>query len=194
MNEKYTPHEAVFPAEGAPALWGMRDPQIELKSEQPWHRLLLYFKSKGLSNKKCAAHLQAFGLGTSAVYVGQIVRQPWFQRALVHTLQQEGLPAVQEMIRGAAAESVLKLIELRDSAARQEVQRDCAMDLLDRYLGKAPQLSAPEADPLSKVDEKRLDAEIEELMKKLSPASEARSAEPGLGPDREVQGADPSRN
>lgn len=116
-----------------------------------------------MSNRECAKHLE-----TSEQYVGQISRQPWFRQQLVELLQQEGLPAVQELIRGAAVESVLKLIELRDDAKKEEVQRDCARELLDRYLGKAPQVSAPEADPLAKVDERKLDSEIEELQKKLA--------------------------
>lgn len=167
MNEHYSPQEASFGASAfehePPPLWGSREPQIELKSEQPWHRLLLYFKAQGISNKRCAQKL-----GTSPQYVGQIVRQAWFQKELIKLLQTEGLPGVQNLIRGAAAESVLKLIELRDGASKEEVQRDCAKDLLDRYMGKAPQPLSVETEPLSKVDEQRLDAEIAELMSKLS--------------------------
>jgi hypothetical protein len=161
MNERYTPQESAFEHK-PPPLWGSREPQIELKSEQPWHRLLLYFKAQGLSNRLCAKKLD-----TSPHYISQIVRQDWFQRELVQLLQSEGLPGVQNLIRGAAAESVLKLIQLRDEAGKEEVQRDCAKDLLDRYMGKAPQPISSEMEPLSKIDEARLDAEIAELTRKL---------------------------
>ena len=118
-------------------------PQQQLKTEQPWHRLLLYFKARGLSNRECAERLQ-----TSEQYVGQISRQPWFRHKLVKLLKDEGLPGIQEMIRGAAPESILKLIELRDTAKKEEVQRDCAMDLLDRYLGKSATVVTT-GDPLA---------------------------------------------
>ena len=137
-------------------------PQQQLKTEQPWHRLLLYFKARGLSNRECADKL-----GTSEQYVGQISRQPWFRLKLVKLLKEEGLPGIQEMIRGAAPESILKLIELRDSAKKEEVQRDCAMDLLDRYLGKSPQVVTTERETLADVDEKKLDAEISDLQRRV---------------------------
>ena len=146
-----------------PPLFLDRPPQQTVASEKPWHRLLLYFKAQGLSNKECARHLE-----TSEQYVGQITRQPWFRKQLVDLIHSQGLTGVQNLIRGAAAESVLKLIDLRDNAKKEEVQRDCARELVDRYLGKSVQVSAPEQDPLARIDERKLDAEIEELQKKLA--------------------------
>jgi hypothetical protein len=151
-------------------------PQIQLKTEQPWHRLLLYFKGRGLSNIECARKL-----GTSEQYVGQIARQPWFRLKLVRMLKEEGLPGIQEMIRGAAPECVLKLIELRDDAKKEEVQRDCAMDLLDRYLGKAPQVAAPERETIADLDEKKLDAEIAALQRRVNQPAVGGQGPPGVG-------------
>jgi hypothetical protein len=138
---------------------------ITVQSEQPWHRLLLYFKSQGLSNAECAKRLDV-----TPVQVSTVSRQEWFRQRLVDLLKQEGLPAVQELIRGAAAESVLRLIELRDTAKSEALQADCAMDLLNRYLGKAPQIVS-EGTSLAEVDEEQLDARIATLQKKIgSPA------------------------
>jgi hypothetical protein len=148
-------------------------PQQQLKSEQPWHRLLLYFKARGLSNIECAKRLN-----TSEQYVGQIARQPWFRLRLVKVLKDEGLPGIQEMIRGAAPESVLKLVELRDHAKKEEVQRDCAMDLLDRYLGKSATVIA-QGDPIAEIDERKLDAEIRELNSRINQPAASQAAELG---------------
>jgi hypothetical protein len=145
------------------ALHGDRPPQIQLKSEQPWHRVLLYLKSRGWTNRRCAELLD-----TSEQYVSQISRQPWFRERLLKTLKAEGLPAVQEMLRSEAPESILKLVRLRDTAKSETVQAQCAMDLLDRYLGKAPTVIAENAQPLAAVDEQKLDADIARLQKQIA--------------------------
>lgn len=186
MNEKYDAQSASLERSIDPEtateylndpnrLFGDRIvPQIQLKSEQPWHRILLYLKSRGLSNIECAKKLD-----TSEQYVGQIARQPWFRLRLVQLLKEEGLPAIQELLRGSAPESVLKLIELRDNAKKEEVQRDCAMDLLNRYLGKSPTIIA-EGEPISSVDERKLDAEIHELQRRINqPVAEATGSQEG---------------
>ena len=174
MNEIYDAHQASFEAAKTPEaleeylgnpdkLYGHRQPQQQLKSEQPWHRLLLYFKARGLSNKECEEKL-----GVSHVYIGQIARQPWFRQKLVTVLKEEGLPAVQEMLRSSAPESVLNVIELRDNATSESIQANCAMDLLDRYLGKAPTVVSEQKSPLADVDEQKLDARIAELQKVIA--------------------------
>jgi hypothetical protein len=142
-------------------------PQQQLKSEQPWHRLLLYFKARGLSNVACAEKL-----GISKVYIGQVSRQPWFRQKLVRIMREEGLPGVQDMLRAACPESILKLVELRDGAKSEVVQANCAMDLINRYLGKAAQPIVGGETPAD-VDERKLDAEIAELQKKVNPPAAA---------------------
>lgn len=136
-------------------------PKVEIKKENPRHRRILFMKAHGMSNRNIAEVL-----GMTPVGVGLIVRQPWFRESLVQLMNHSGIDGVKNAIQGAALDSVYKIIELRDNAESEAVQRDCAFDILDRYLGKAVQ-PIGEAGKKTIADETRLDAEITELQKRL---------------------------
>lgn len=133
---------------------------VEYQKEKPIHRRILFLKAHGMSNVDIAEQLSMTPVG-----VGLVCRQEWFKKALVQLMNGAGVDAVKTAITGAALDSVFKVISLRDSATSEAVQRDCAFDLLDRYLGKAPQPLAAEKQPIA--DEARLDAEILELQRKI---------------------------
>jgi len=138
-------------------------PPVVYKKEKAIHRRILFLKAHGLSNIEVAEMV-----GMTPVGVGLVTRQEWFREALVELMNETGVDGVKELIKGAAMDSVMKIITLRDTAQSEAVQRDCAFDLMDRYLGKAVQpIGESGKKPLA--DEARLDAEIAELQKKLNP-------------------------
>ena len=133
---------------------------VQYQKEKPMHRRILFLKAQGMSN----VHI-AEAIGMTPVGVGLVCRQEWFRAALVQLMNGSGVDGVKKAIEGAALDSVFKIIELRDTANSESVKKDCAMDLLDRYLGKAVQPIGSEGKPIA--DEAKLDAEIAELQKKL---------------------------
>jgi hypothetical protein len=137
-------------------------PQVVYKKENARHRRILFLKAHGLSNIEIANIV-----GMTPVGVGLVVRQPWFQEGLAALMNNTGCDGVKKAIQSAALDSVFKIIELRDSASSEAVQRDCAFDLLDRYLGKAVQ-PIGESNKATIADESKLDAEIAELTKKIA--------------------------
>jgi hypothetical protein len=133
---------------------------VEYQKEKPIHRRILMLKAHGMSNRQVAAIVEMTPVG-----VGYVTRQKWFKEALVELMNETGIDGVKQAISGAALDSVFKIIELRDNAASEAVQKDCAFDLVNRYLGKAVQPISSDAKPIA--DEAKVDAEIAELTNKL---------------------------
>ena len=100
--------------------------------EKPEHRLIVYLKARGLSNKEVAEKT-----GYTPMWVGQICRQPWFRLRLVQELREAGLDKVARLLESSALDSIFTILEIRDDpTAPKAVRRACADSLLDRFLGK----------------------------------------------------------
>ena len=116
-------------------LFGQRDPHYAIKHERYEHRVVCFLKAEGYSNREIADKMEL-----SPVAVSNIVRQPWAQQTILEIIQTKGGDAVQRLLEGAAADSVLRLIEERDNEqARPEARIMAADKLLDRLYGKPNQ-------------------------------------------------------
>lgn len=137
-------------------LFNRKDPNLAILSEKPEHRLLLYMKAEGLSNREIAQRS-----GYTEPWLSQLFRQPWATKRLVEILNQTGIETVAGLIRAAAADSVITLIALRDDTETPAaVRKACSTDILDRYLGKAVQ---PLMDVSDKDLERMSDADLERI-------------------------------
>ena len=97
-------------------------------------RLAAYLFCTGLSQTEIARKLSV-----QICTVSNWWRQPWFQELVREEMALCGRDPVQEIIKGAAADSVFTLIELRDEPNTPSgVRRACCSELLDRAYGKAP--------------------------------------------------------
>jgi hypothetical protein len=79
--------------------------------------------------------------GYTQAWVSQIVRQPWFQKRLLSELRATGREGMVDFLRVQLDDSFLRLVELRDNAKSEQVQAVCAMNIIDRVLGKPVQRS-----------------------------------------------------
>jgi hypothetical protein len=110
-------------------------PNFAIICEKPEHRIILYLKGQGLSNKEVAEKT-----GYTPAWVCQICRQPWFRLRLVQELKDAGQDQIQLVLKASALDSVYTIIDIRDDVtAPKAVRRACADSLLDRFLGKAVQ-------------------------------------------------------
>lgn len=117
------------------ALFNDRTPNLRVEHEKPEHRIVLFLKGQGLSNREIARKT-----GYTEPWISQVLRQPWARARLVRELQEAGQDAVQEAIRSAALDSVFTLIDQRDNEKAKPADRINAADkLLDRFLGKPMQ-------------------------------------------------------
>ena len=121
--------------EGGNALAGDMAPNLAIKHERPEHRLILYFKAQGKSNKEIA---QLTGYGYQ--WVCQIVRQPWFRKAFVDMCEELNRDDVEQFLKGTTLDSLQVLQEIRDDPEAKDASRVAAANaLLDRALGKPTQ-------------------------------------------------------
>jgi hypothetical protein len=110
-------------------------PNFAILTEKPEHRIIIYLKAQGLSNKEIAERC-----GYTQSWVCQICRQPWFRLRLVQELKEAGVDAVQTVLKAAALDSVFTLIDIRDDPTTPKAVRSQNCErLLDRYFGKPTQ-------------------------------------------------------
>ncbi len=142
-------------------------PNLAIIHEKPVHRLIVYLKAQGHSNKEVADRT-----GLSQPWVSQITRQPWFRLRLVQELKEAGVDAIESVLKSSALDSVFTLIDLRDDqTAPKAVRSACANSLLDRFRGKPVQTVQHEEKRLPKTSEiSAIDHELAELDSQLKPA------------------------
>ena len=115
--------------------FNVADPQMAVLHEQPWHRMALWMKVQGASNKVIAKHV-----GKTPEWIGQLTRQPWARTRMLEMMNECGVDEVQTILKGAVADSIYKLIELRDDEeVPAAVKRGCATDIIHQFLGKPRQ-------------------------------------------------------
>lgn len=120
------------------------DPRWTLKREKPEHRLIIYLKCNGFTNREISNKT-----GYHICTVNNICKQPWARAIILAEITKAGRDQVETVLQGEALESVLKLVDIRDSEkAPVETQRKAANDLLDRIYGKPNQpVSHASVDP-----------------------------------------------
>lgn len=139
-------------------------------TEQTWHRQLAYMMVAGADLQEAAQQL-----GKTPEMCRVVRSQPWFHALVSRLADNAGRSAAQKILRGQVVASVIKLVNLRDGAASEQVQFNATKELLDRYLGKPAQgdIVNDNASNLSVEEEARLvDRELEELEAKLKVTGE----------------------
>ncbi len=143
------------------------EPNLAILDEKPEHRLIVYLKAQGHSNKEIADRT-----GYTQPWISQLTRQPWFRLRLVQELKEAGQDAIDAVLKSSALDSVFTLIDLRDdNAAPKAVRAACANSILDRFRGKPVQTVQHEEKRLPKTSEiSAIDHELAELDSQLKPS------------------------
>lgn len=139
-------------------LFNAKEPNLAILHEKPEHRVILWMKARGTSNTEIAKQT-----GYTDAWISQLVRQPWFQDKLLREIEDAGRDEISTLLEGAAADSVIKLIEIRDTSKNVGVSRQACVDLLDRFLGKPVQQVKTEVTAVAAQTVEELDAEINRL-------------------------------
>lgn len=137
---------------------------VAIINEKPEHRLIVYLKSRGLSNKEVAERT-----GYSQTQISLITRQPWFRIRIVQELKEAGMNKLAKLLEASAVDSVFTLLEIRDDTeAPKAVRRACADSLLDRWLGKATvHVSRDDDRPPSTPEIVAVDEELRQIENQL---------------------------
>jgi lambda repressor-like predicted transcriptional regulator len=143
--------------ESEDALFETRRPNLVVLNEKPEHRLCIWLKVQGFSNREISERT-----GYTQPWLSQLFRQPWARQRIVSELQKAGKDSLQEILKASAEDSVYTLIELRDTAENESVRKSAASDLLDRFLGKPTQKIEQTSKQMPTTIE-ALDAELHKL-------------------------------
>jgi transposase-like protein len=145
-------------------------PPRETRVEKPWHRAAAYMFARGSTIKEVANALEL-----TSVTVSNALKQPWFQQNVMELMAEKGAEDILELFRAEQFNSLITLVELRDSEdVSPTVKLNAAKDILDRALGKPTQrieatLPQPTTNPAD--EERQLQIENERLMRSLSPVA-----------------------
>lgn len=106
------------------------------KYEKPWHRAAAYFWASGKMSLKAIAE----ACEVSYTSVLDLSKNAWFQETVNEIMRQNGAQDVMDLFKAEQFNSLVTLVELRDSPkAPAAVRRASAVDILDRYMGKPTQ-------------------------------------------------------
>ena len=112
---------------------GVLPPNRKIAKERSQHRLAAYLFSTGMSQTEIARKL-----GVTIATVSQWWRQPWMTQFVKEEMANGSRDVLNEIIKGAAVDSVFTLITLRDEKATPAaVKRQCCSELLDRAHGQS---------------------------------------------------------
>lgn len=141
-------------------LYNTPTPSVRLKKEAPWQRLAIVLAARGVSNREISSLV-----GRGEAQVSQVLRQPWARKQLVEIINQQSKDVFRELVERELTPSVEKLIQLRDSAEREETQMRAAVELIDRARGKAVQHVDVQKKQLSLTlsDLRKMEQELESL-------------------------------
>lgn len=106
-----------------------------VKGEREWHRMAMYDKARGLSNREISVK---YGVTVGAVQI--LTHQPWFREQIEAVIEEEGRESLRSVLEGEGLNSIYTLIDVRDNEDAKGSERVAAANsLLDRLMGKAPQ-------------------------------------------------------
>ena len=126
------------PDAGAPlgpdvdALFGATKAYVRYKKEKFEHRLMLWYKLQGFSQKEVAQLL-----GVTPQTVSNVTLQPWFQEAFVALSTEMGKSAVETFLEGEVLPALQRTAEIARSGESEAVRLAANREILDRFLGKS---------------------------------------------------------
>lgn len=159
---------------------GVKPPAFPIEEEKPWHRAAALMFAAGAVTIKEVAH--AFDV--SEPTIRNLMRQEWFQEMVTRLMAEHGGKDIMALFQAEQYNSLVTLVEIRDNLnASNQVRRACAVDILDRAMGKPVQRvetsSIPHsADPIA--ESRRLEEENNRLLESMKTTSVAARAEDEL--------------
>lgn len=134
--------------------------------EEPWHRHAALCYAMGMTPKEIAKQCD---MSLGAVY--KLIRRREWQANVTAIIEAQGFGDIMHNFRGEVIASLATIVEIRDDEkAPKAVRRQCAMDIIERCMGKAKQTiehsqTATSSDPVEEV--KRLDAQNRSMREEI---------------------------
>jgi transposase len=149
-----------------PALFNQRLPRWRNQREKYIHRLVALMTAEGRS-----PHEIAEILGLHYITVLNLQKQPYVRDLVLREMHRAGRGKIQEMLEVQVIPSIEKIVKLRDTAAKPEVQLKAANDILNRVFGMPNQpitTRREDTEDLSKLSDAEIDARIAKLKQRTN--------------------------
>jgi hypothetical protein len=176
----------IRPLAGQPEAGGVR-----LQKENVRHRVLVYLFAQGGTARNVFEQLggqwdneKGCAISGTGEYSYQqllnIRRQAWFQNEILAVIAESGSPLIEAKLKLEQMASLETLIEIRDNKEEKGATRAaCAMNILDRFLGKPAQVVKTESAATTASHENEAH-ELQEKLRRLE--AEAHNLNPAFIP------------
>lgn len=138
-------------------------PSDPLAPVKPWQRLACLLYANGAALRDIARELQR-----DLVEVTSFVTSER-GKAILGKIIANSAERLDDLLRASAVDSLMTLVELRDTAENENVRSRCAIELLNKIRGTAP--SAKELTKSGAEDFSDVEAEIAKLRKEVESKS-----------------------
>lgn len=137
---------------------GALDADVELMTEKPVHRAMMFMFARGDTDREVA---EATGFTTATV--SRVRRQPWMQVQIQAEIRKNGEGDVKQLLASMGPDCLKGIYELaQDPLAKEEVKLRARQDIVDRWIGKACQ---PTKDETKSNLEEMSDEQLEKIAK-----------------------------
>lgn len=118
--------------EGVDALFDGRAAYTVVKHEKPEHRLMLWYRLRGMSPGEIASLT-----GYTVVHVRNICAQPWFRSAFARLADEMGRDIHRTFLEGEVMPALQNIVKLANESQSEVVKLAANREILDRFLGKS---------------------------------------------------------
>lgn len=140
----------------------------EIKHESARHRLCVYLKAEGHTNKEIAEKLEY-----QPETVNLILKQPWAKNRLQKEIRDAGQAEIKKLLSTVGMASLERLRALAESEEfkilNPKIYYDANVNLVDRFLGKPNQPVTTEHKTSKALTDEELAARIDERLRANSP-------------------------
>jgi hypothetical protein len=149
-----------FNAEIEEGLWNDRDPQYQVKSEQPVHRRIAELAVQGFNRKEISSLV-----GLTPQAVANALRQPHARMHIVNAAKRPVQEELTEFLEAELMPSLKVLASIRDDATAKASDRiSAAKEIADRRLGRPTQPFATKDKAPCEMTMAELEAEVKEIL------------------------------
>lgn len=126
-------------------LHGKGAPRYVIEEEEPWHRAAAYLFACGTVTIKDVAE----AVEKDPATVSNLLRQRWFQERVTKLMADHGGQDIMQLFRAEQFNSLVTLVEIRDAGKSERNRATCAIEILNRSMGKPTQRVETTTTPTS---------------------------------------------
>lgn len=148
------------------AFLSANDPKRLLKTERPYHRVIIEMLKHGYFETEIAK-----ATGLSAATVRNVKEQPWVQERMIREIKDDVAGEMKDFLEQEVMPSLRVIREIRDNEIAKPTERLAASNaLLDRFLGKPTQPITQDSKDPKQLSNDELEQQVQRIVAGIQPA------------------------